>query len=58
VVETPTWNGAPLARLHPFGGVPEVSAEHEQGCEAALSAAERDALRDETRAVARLFDLG
>jgi hypothetical protein len=38
--------------------VPEVSTEHEHACEAALPAAERDALRDETRAVAGLFDLG
>ncbi len=57
VLEVPTWNGEPLPRLAPFGGVPEVSAAHERACEAALSSAERAAIQELTSATRALYDM-
>ena len=38
-LDAPTWNGALLDRVPPFGGVPEISAQHELGGRAALGSA-------------------
>jgi hypothetical protein len=54
-LEAPTWNGEPLGRLSPFGGVPRATIEHEQECERSLSHEERDFLEAETRTVMRLY---
>lgn len=54
MLETPTWNGRPLARLEPFGGVPVVSAEHEQAAAESLSSAERAGIQEGTAAVRAL----
>ncbi|WP_137045776.1 sulfotransferase [Pseudolabrys sp. FHR47] len=54
----PTWNGQPLAAMHPFGGVPEISSAHERACFDALSADERRYIFDRTAAARELFDLG
>jgi len=50
----PSWNGRPLARLGPFGGVPVVSAQHERAAAACLSSAERAAIQEGTAAVRAL----
>jgi hypothetical protein len=55
VLEVPTWNGEPLARLPPFGGVPVASVEHERECEQSLSAEERAVIETETGSVMRLY---
>jgi len=58
VLEVPTWNGEPLARLWPFGGVPVVSAAHERECEDSLSFEDRAVIDEETSAVRALYGLG
>ena len=55
VLEVPTWNGEPLARLGPFGGVPVVSAAHERECEESLSFADRAVIEEETSVVRALY---
>ena len=57
VLEVPTWNGEPLARLWPFGGVPVVSAAHERECEDSLSFEDRAVIDEETSAVRALYGL-
>jgi hypothetical protein len=57
IVETPTWNRTPLARMGPFGGVPVVSATHEEEADASLSADERAVVLAETRAARRLYGM-
>ena len=57
VLEVPTWNGEPLARLWPFGGVPVVSAAHERECEDRLSFEDRAVIDEETSAVRALYGL-
>lgn len=57
VLEAPTWNGEMLDRLSPFGGVPEVSAEHERDAEASLSDAEREAIARATGVVQEMLEL-
>ena len=57
VLEVPTWNGEPLARLWPFGGVPAVSAAHERECEDSLSFEDRAVIDEETSAVRALYGL-
>ena len=57
IVETPTWNHMPLARMGPFGGVPVVSATHEVEAEASLSPDERALVLAETRAARRLYGM-
>ncbi len=56
-LERPTWNGAPLAGMGPFGGVPVVSAEHERACEAALDPADRAVIERETAGVRALCEV-
>ena len=51
VLLTPTWNGRSLARLWPFGGVPEVSADHERQAAWGLTADERAAIAEGTAGV-------
>jgi hypothetical protein len=55
VLERPTWNGEPLARLGPFGGVPVVSAAHERECEESLSFADLAVIEEETSVVRALY---
>ena len=57
VLEVPTWNGEPLVRLWPFGGVPVVSAAHERECEDSLSFEDRAVIDEETSAVRALYGL-
>jgi len=55
VLLEPTFNGAPMARLYPFGGVPEVSAEHEAASCNELSTDVTTTLLRGTEAVIRMF---
>lgn len=56
-LERPTWNGAAIDRLPPFGGVPVVSAEHERDAAASLSPDEQTAITRQTAAVQALLGL-
>jgi hypothetical protein len=56
-LERPTWNGAAIDRLPPFGAVPVVSAEHERDAAATLSAEERASIMRQTGAVQSLLGL-
>ena len=57
VLERPTWNGAAIARLPPFGGVPVVSAAHEEEASASLPSDERSAIARETGVVQTLMGI-
>lgn len=51
----PTWNSRPLERMYPFGGVPEISLEHESTAAAMLSETDVACLERLTAAVAGLL---
>lgn len=55
---TPSWNGQPIDRMGPFGGVPEISEEHENECIRVLNANDFEIVSRETCAVRNLLGIG
>lgn len=55
---SPTWNSVPLSHMGPFGGVREISPEHEKTCAASVSAKDKAIITELTAAVRPYFSMG